>query len=203
MKTMKKIQILMLSFMLLFVFASPGLSALSTQTTTEDEIEITVYKNAPGTKLSGPMTIYYVPTGVTGVVDMYVFLRLRKGYELYAASTMFEDVEYNADDLTDQENKINNWIKDEVIPDLYCPPYDPLDLANEKNYRDPYDANKECCKPEDRNWTTHMCEPDTQLEFPPFLLKSVDQVKEDDPVCYFCTDHMYFTIMDVVIAVQD
>ena len=94
MKTRKRIQIILLSVILVLVYASPGFSALSTQTTGEDEIDVDVTKTAPGTKLSGPLTIYYDPIG-GGNAYMYVFLRLRKGYDLYSFSAKLGPVEYS------------------------------------------------------------------------------------------------------------
>ena len=125
MKIFKKTQILMLSAVMLFFFASPAFSAMSTQTTSGEDL-INVDKTAPGTKLSGPLTIYYADTEVAGEVDMYVFLRLRKGYNLYAFSTIIPGVDYVASNIDTMTGYIEDFIEDVVIPELYdgdSPPF--------------------------------------------------------------------------------
>ena len=80
---------------------------------------------------------------------------------------------------------LEDWVAAEVIPELYCP--FPAVLIPPDEVTEPP--------------TPPTCS-STGLVLPTFAIKSVDQYKEDS-VCYFCTDAFYFTIMDVVIAVQD
>lgn len=126
MKAIKKIQILILSAVMLFVFAGPAFSAMSTQTTSGQDL-INVEKSAPGTKLSGPLTIYYGNYDSTaGTADMYVFLRLRKGYDLYAFSTVIPGVDYGASNIDTMTDNILDFIEDVVLPELYegaSPPF--------------------------------------------------------------------------------
>ncbi|MDH3330025.1 MAG: hypothetical protein OEM01_12395 [Desulfobulbaceae bacterium] len=166
MKNIKQIQILLLSVLMCFVFANPSFSALSTQTTSDVDI-INVDKNAPGTKLSGPLTIYFANyDSVLQTADMYVFLRLRKGYDLYAFSTIIPGVAYTASNIDILTDNINDFIENNVLPEIY-------------------------------GGVT-----------PPYAIKSTDQIVQDDPLCNYCPgppagEHMNFTIMDIVIAVQD
>lgn len=126
MKTMKKIQVLMLSAVMLFVFASPAFSAMSTQTTSDVDL-ITVDKSAPGTKLSGPLTIFYANYDLDAkTADMYVFLRLRKGFDLYAFSTVIPGVAYKASNIDTMTDLIEDFIAANVIPEIYdgaTPPF--------------------------------------------------------------------------------
>ena len=126
MKDMKKIQILMLAVVMLFVFASPGFSALSTQTTSDVNL-INVDKTAPGTKLTGPLTLYFGDyNSDTGNYNLYVFLRLRKGYELHSFSAIIPDVEYTASNIDYMTSLVEDFIEDSVLPELYdgaTPPY--------------------------------------------------------------------------------
>ena len=119
MKNSKRILILLFSVFMLFVFASPAFSALSTQCTSDDLCDlIDVSKTAPGTKLSGPLTMYFVKT--TGdYADMYVFLRLRKGYDLYSFSAIFKDLVYDAEEIPGLQTAIENFIEFNVIPEIY------------------------------------------------------------------------------------
>ena len=119
MKISKRIQILLLSVLMCFVFASPSFSAMSTQCTSDDLCDlITVYKTAPGTKLSGPLTMYFVKT--TGdYADMHVFLRLRKGYDLYSFSTIVRNLIYDADEIPGLQDAIEDFIEFNVIPEIY------------------------------------------------------------------------------------
>lgn len=161
MKTMKKIQILMLSAVMLFVFANPVFSAMSTQTTSAVDL-IDVEKSAPGTKLTGPLTIYYANYDADAkTADMYVFLRLRKGYKLNAFATVIHGVIYTPDHIDTMTGNITDFIATIVLPELF------------------------------------------DGVAPPFAIKSVDQIVEDDPYCNFCSGEINIAIMDITIAVQD
>ena len=82
---------------------------------------IDVSGNAPGTKLSGPITVFYKfksgnPAGEF-VADMYFFLRLRKGYDLhqFAAGPTEVTVPY----FEAHVFFIEDFFEDTVIPALY------------------------------------------------------------------------------------
>lgn len=160
MKTMKKIYIMLILIFTMFVFVTPSFGALSTQVTSDVEL-INVDKNAPGTKLTGPLTIYFANyDSSAGTADMYVFLRLRKGYELYSFSTSMPGITYSASNIEVLTGYINDFIADSVLPEIYAG------------------------------------------ATPPFAIKSVDQIVQDDPICSYCSG-LNFAIMDVVIAVMD
>ena len=88
---------------------------------------IDVSGNAPGTKLSGPITVYYQKIGdpkpgYIFTADMYLFLRLRKGAEVYQFAGKVAGVDFpniDADVLN-----IEEFFEDIVIPALYsgCDP---------------------------------------------------------------------------------
>ena len=117
-------------------------------------------KQAKGTKLSGPLTIYYdILEGTTA--DMYFFMRLRKGQTLYIFGGM-ESIS-NYQNITLIQEKIEDFVGATVIPSLFG------------------------------------------LTVTYWALKSVEQVIEpDDPAATEgCCGGMLFTIMDIVIAVDD
>ena len=82
--------------------------------------------NAPGTKLEGPITIFYQPVdGTSGFWDanMYWFLRLRHGSKFYSFADGPEVVEIPTDLLSTDEGGvpfiIGNFFINTVIPALY------------------------------------------------------------------------------------
>ena len=125
MKTVSKVHIILLTTVVFFTMAIPAYCALATQTTSGDDVFADdIVKTAAGTKLSGPLTIYYAPSISSGNVDMHMFLRLRKGYSLYAFSTVYENVEYKT---AVQPVRVMEFLLNEVVPELYCDPGDPKD----------------------------------------------------------------------------
>lgn len=73
--------------------------------------------NAPGTKYSGTLTVYFHPNeaGMTG--DMYLFARLRKGIDLYAFSDVIGGVTH--EDFMNDPILVGDFFLDTVIPYLY------------------------------------------------------------------------------------
>lgn len=180
MKPMKKIPILILSVLMVFFLTGNALSALSTQTTTNVSY-ISVDKSAAGTKLSGTLTIYYTNPQFGENTDMLVFLRLRKGNNLYGFATQITNVLYAVSEgaIEAQQDALEDWVEAEVIPELYCPEDDIVPSYEEG------------------------VPPTCSSALPSFAIKSVDQSVEDDQNQNFNTALMSYTIMDVVIAVQD
>ena len=83
-----------------------------------------VYKQAKGTKMFGPLTIYYDVTDVASAdcddsikADMHVFLRLRKGSDLYAFSDVFSGVCYQETEA--QILLFDGFIRTVVVPPLF------------------------------------------------------------------------------------
>ena len=157
MKPIKGLLIVLLAMAVVFTFGQSALAAFGSQGGAGGEGGIEVVKDAPGTKYSGPLTIYYTSSGI-GLYNMHFFMRLRKGWDLYAFSGIANDVDGTVDA---QQAVIDNFVRDTVIPILY-PGVDPA---------------------------------------PEVWLKSVDQIVDD--ATSSCCDSMVYTIMDVVIAVQD
>lgn len=116
---------------------------------------------AKGTKLSGPLTIYY-DIDENGAGNMYFFMRLRQGHTLRIFGGVRPIADYN--NIAEIQSNIEAFVGETVIPALFGT----------------YVGD---------NWA----------------LKSVDQVIEpDDPTATpDCCGAMLFTIMDVVIAVED
>jgi hypothetical protein len=80
--------------------------------------------NAPGTKLEGPITIFYqLPDGATsGPAFMYWFMRLRKGSTFYTFAGGPADIIFPSDllDVIDGVPYIlENFFNDTVVPALY------------------------------------------------------------------------------------
>lgn len=158
-------------------FAIPAWSALNTSVT-EGNAAIKVNPNAPGTKLSGPLTVYYVQTGWTTpppgvpakpVVDMYIFMRVRQGNNLYPFSAVIRGAIYEAADLQYQIEDFNAFIANTVIPVLYqgvSPAPEFLVKVIDQDVQDNNTDFPGCCKDDNG-------------------------------------DNMWFAIMDITIAVQD
>ena len=74
--------------------------------------------NAPGTKLSGPITVFLTNVDeASGTADMYFFMRLRKGGDTYAFAGESTGVGYAS--FVEQESVIEDFFKETVIPALY------------------------------------------------------------------------------------
>ena len=92
-------------------------------------------KTAPGTKLSGPLTVFLDESSNPNKI--YFFLRLRKGYDLYCFAGSYDPDVTNGDKepninnfVTLAEEKVTEFFEDTVIPEIYeeecaadnCPP---------------------------------------------------------------------------------
>jgi hypothetical protein len=136
---------------------------------------IAVDKNAPGTKLSGPMGIFYSDVNFndtdcggsdTPSGTMTFILRLRKGNQLYGFSGPDEPTRVcladpgSPDDPTSQQGILHDFVRDHVIPVV--------------------SSNPEA----------------------PFALKSVDQMVNNDTPGYSSLD-VLFVLLDVEIAVRE
>ena len=115
---------------------------------------------AKGTKLTGPLTIYYL-VEPDNSATMYFFMRLRQGHTLRIFGGTRDINDYN--NIADIQAAIEDFVGATVIPALFG------------------------------------------LDVPYWALKSVDQVIEPDDATATpgCCGGMLFTIMDVVIAVED
>ena len=130
--------------------------------------------NAPGTKLSGPITVYYQCVeenlgdceGASFLADMYFFLRLRKGAEFYSFAGKFGGVDFPSFDA-DVAN-ILAFFEDTVIPSLY-PGCDEL-------------GNPPC---------------------PSIVLKSYDMDVDWEAPPANVEPGLFFFIADLVVAIQD
>ena len=122
MKT-SKITFIMLLFVFVMLFTAQ--SALAGCAAAGGVDPIPVDKRAPGTKLSGPLTVFYDDSNGQGV--LYYFLRLRKGVQLYLfagqSNLTVSSPNPNAW-ITEAQNIISGWVEDDVIPEIYkeeCP----------------------------------------------------------------------------------
>ncbi len=162
---------------MLFV-AAPEVIASGGELATPGDWPILVDPNAPGTKLSGPLTIYYKPVdcpesepnccGDTLIMDMYFFLRLKKGTTLYPFAGKASGVCFNS--LEEQQDAVSAFFQSTVIPFLFPRP--------------------------------------PGVPTPPFALKSFTQlVQEDSTECPTgetgCNSGLHFGIMEIVVAVQE
>ena len=138
--------------------------------------------NAPGTKLDGPITIFYQPIEVNGdteentfncfqgdnPVDMYFFLRLKKGTNLYSFAGGPEIICFPGEVTTAVPDKIGEFFVDHVVPTLY----------------------PGCVGP-----------PDT---CPEIVLKSaVLAVDWEPPLGFGYTSGLYYFIADIQVAIHD
>ena len=106
----------------LMVFAAQQADARTSSTTGGTIFDSYVNKQAKGTKMFGPLTIYYEEKGSfcpdgDPLTNMHVFLRLRKGSDLYAFSDVIEDICYF--DTTAQITAIDQFIRTVVVPPLF------------------------------------------------------------------------------------
>ena len=89
------------------------------------EDDITVDKEAPGTKLHGTLTIYYEPTDSCQLPDSaakFFFMRLRMGKELFPFSGKFSGKDIcmsDSDSVARQQMAIEEFVKEKVIPELF------------------------------------------------------------------------------------
>jgi hypothetical protein len=74
--------------------------------------------NAPGTKYSGPITIYFheATFGDNPTSTMYYFMRFKKGNKLYAFAGFTEDVDPLPVNLEGQVDIIADFINEIVVP---------------------------------------------------------------------------------------
>lgn len=96
-------------------------------------------QNAPGTKYYGTITIYFEPAPISGSEtpnsNMYYFLRLRKGYNLYSFAGKTVNIDPRASNLERQVNAIGSFFNETVIPKLYdCTTYEDCPVAFLKSY---------------------------------------------------------------------
>jgi hypothetical protein len=81
--------------------------------------------NAPGTKLEGPITVFYQktsddPAGPEFTADMYFFLRLRKGSEFYSfASGPYHDIIVPTDYLGVVKDSLELYFVSTVVPTVF------------------------------------------------------------------------------------
>ena len=86
--------------------------------------------NAPGTKLEGPLTVfYYGSTDGIGSASMYFFMRLRKGSDFYSFAGGPYSVTLPGDFINLVPWYIQDFFINVVVPDLYpnCDTAEPPD----------------------------------------------------------------------------
>lgn len=140
MRTSKKVLCLLLLAGVIIATAPSTLwgdSAVSTEGLLAALQDLGIFDpNASGTKLSGPLTIYYqrvdspgaCPSGSDHEVNMFFTLRLKKGGDLFAFAGEKETVAgdplcYFAD-LVEQLEHIANFVRCTVVPAIFggsCP----------------------------------------------------------------------------------
>jgi hypothetical protein len=107
--------LLFIVLVLTMVFCSGQAAADALGSASGDTPCLQIVGNAAGTKYEGPLTLYYAGEGVS--TDMHVFLRLRKGSELYPFSTIISGIDPT--DLCDQVSKLKVFFSEQVLPVLY------------------------------------------------------------------------------------
>jgi hypothetical protein len=78
-------------------------------------------EKAPGTKLEGPITLFYKPdNGISGPADVYWFMRLRKGSSFYSFAGQ-DRIEFPVDiaSPTGVPFIIEQFFDNVVVPTLY------------------------------------------------------------------------------------
>jgi hypothetical protein len=89
--------------------------------------------NAPGTKLEGPITVYFegTTTGI-GPAQMYWFMRLRHGSQFYSFAGGPETVDLPNDYIARVPEVMQDFFEDVVVPTLYpgCDTAEPPDCPN-------------------------------------------------------------------------
>ena len=133
---MKSNKVILAFLILTFLFfASSQMLIAGCSVANDGSSQITVYPNAPGTKLSGPLTVFYHRD--SGELDYFV--RLKKGVDLYIFSghnTIVNDLDPNAW-VSQAQMPITDWFEDTVVPYIYgcddgvspCP-YDDIALKS-------------------------------------------------------------------------
>lgn len=124
MKTRKGILILLLSVAIILAITQSAMAGRGKEVAGGGFLDSIVNKSAPGTKISGPIAIYYEKGGTascTGMGDfstnMYFFMRLRKGNNLYPFSGVTKNVCYF--DVNTQASAVGSFIQNTVIPVIY------------------------------------------------------------------------------------
>jgi hypothetical protein len=171
MKT-KKWAIIFLLFASIILFAAQ--SALGGCEVAALDALIETGGNAPGTKLSGPITVFYQCIEPDSndcldnrfLADMYFFLRLRKGAEFYSFAGKIEEV--NFPDFESDVANIQAFFDDTVLPALY-PGCD--------------EAGNPAC--------------------PDIVLKSYDMDVDWEAPPANVEPGLFFFIADIVVAIQD
>lgn len=157
----------------LILFTSQSALADSEVAKLEGFLTPYVVKDAPGTKLSGTLTIYYEKTALlcgdtfNPLTNMYFFMRLKKVDQVkltkvnepYGFSGAVQDICYQSFD--DQYAALSDFITKYVIPNVFF--------------------NKPKAT---------------------FKLKSVSNFAQDDQVYTFCPC-LFFAMMDIELAVQE
>ena len=156
---MRKITVFLIMILAVSMAAAPSVMARGSEVSTTGLLNLD--KTAPGTKLTGPLTLHYEflgedTNGCDIETDMYVFLRLRKGYEISGFTMGPVNVCY--EDITTQRIAVEGFIQNTVIRQLF------------------------------------MDSPAAT-----FAIKSIDQAVDE----FDLPSGIGFTILDVVIAVQD
>jgi hypothetical protein len=132
MKTIK-VTLIFLALAVLILFTSQSALADSEVAKLEGFLTPYVVKDAPGTKLSGTLTIYYEKTGslcgnndpFNPLTNMYFFMRLKKVDQVkltkvdepYGFSGAVQDICYQSFD--DQYAALSNFITKYVIPNVF------------------------------------------------------------------------------------
>jgi len=193
MKNFNKVLIGLLAAAMVMTMALPAMASKGCNASGGDVTGfITTHPTAPGTKWSGPLTIYYedIPgientCGADAPQKMTFFTRMRKGATILPFAGEAPCVDY-VDDSTIQ-GAIEEFFEVTVIPIL-------TGDSMSATYCDPACSAAD----EDAGFCTGSC--------PPFLVKNVDQYVQDvdpgggEPDC--CGD-IFFEIMDITIAIQD
>jgi hypothetical protein len=119
---MKKIIIPVFLVAVLAIGLASAPSVMARGSEVIDDVVLQLDKTAAGTKLSGPITLFYNDVDDPNTIlcfetEMYTFLRLRKGFDLSIFSrgpepTCYEDVE-------GQRDLVNEFLASEVVPTLF------------------------------------------------------------------------------------
>jgi hypothetical protein len=120
MKTTKGLILSLVMMAMILTWVQQAEAARGSQVGADGESVIEVFPNAPGTKYSGPLTIYYIQDPyMAGYYFMHFFMRLRKGVSLYSFSGVTEMSYDYTSDTEGQQEAIRNFIQYTAIPILY------------------------------------------------------------------------------------
>ena len=115
---MKSHKIIIVFLILTFFFLTSSQVLIAGCSVANDgSSQIIVYPNAPGTKLSGPLTVFYHRN--SGNLDYFV--RLKKGVDLYIFSghyTISTGLDPNAW-VSHAQMPITEWFENTVVPYIY------------------------------------------------------------------------------------